>query len=191
MNSRTLILPGLVVITWLMTMLAAPAAVAGGQHKSAPGAWYLALDAEPYGLPPGVSLPGLVTIQSDGTVQIADGGDFGGFPFMSRDSTQFGSWRYTRYGGIRMVTLFLQADAISGDVIRWQKVQLQLRFEDRNTLVGTVNVLGLDCSGPAPAGVFNCPNPVASAALFAPNPNEPVDVRVRLQRIKPRFTRAD
>ena len=188
MIGRKYVLTSTVLLTLLATSLSSVSVHAGGRLPPAAGAWYLALDAQPYGLPPGVVLPGMVAIDGDGTVLIADGGDFGGFPFASRDSNQFGSWRYTRGGSIRIVTLFLQADAISGDVGRWQKVQLQLRFEGRNVLVGTVNVLTLDCTGPAPAGVFNCPNPVASADRFAPAPGEPLDVPVRLERITPRFT---
>ena len=171
----------------ILTSLLALPVFASGYRAPAAGTWYLALDAEPFGLPPGVSLPGLMTIHSDGTVLLADGGDFGGFPFMSRDSSQFGAWRYTRKGSLKVVTLFLQADAISGDVSRWQRVQLSLRFADRHTLIGTVNVLGLDCMGPAIAGAFNCPDPIAGAGQFIPNPGEPVDVPVTLRRLKPRF----
>lgn len=154
-------------------------ATAAARHLPDPtGIWYLALDAEPYGLPDGTVLPGLVMINRGGTALLADGGDFGGFPFMGRDSNQFATWRWT-HGGIAMVSLFLQADAISGDVQAWYRVHLDLHWKDVRTLTGTVNVYRLGCVGMAPVGVFNCPDPIGEASAFEADPPPDVDVTLR------------
>jgi hypothetical protein len=145
------------------------------------GTWYLALDAQPYTGIPGINLPGLVSLHSDRTMQIVDGGDFGGLPFATRDTTQLGSWDYGR-SGIRAVTLFLQADGGTGDVRAWFRVSMELRFKDANTLEGKVNVAKLDCLGPAPFPVFNCPDPIEHAGDF--QPDGPPDVPVILRRLR-------
>lgn len=145
------------------------------------GTYYLALDAEPFGLPPGLSLPGLLTLHKDRTAIVVDGGDFGGLPFNTRDSAQLGSWRYTRQG-INVVLLFLQAEGATGDVRSWQRVHMALRTRARNRLVGKVNVFKLACDGPAPFPVFNCPDPIKHAADFVRD-DSPPDVPVKLRRL--------
>ncbi len=147
------------------------------------GTWYVALDAGPFGLPPGLSLPGIMSIHLDRTAVLVDGGDFGGLPFATRDSAQLGSWRFTR-NGIRVVMLFLQADAATGDVLGWQRVHLSLRHRGRDTLVGDVNVFELKCEGPAPFPIFNCADPIENADRF--EPASPPDVPVTLRRLSAR-----
>lgn len=148
------------------------------------GTWYLALDAEPFGLPPGANLPGLATFHSDKTFLIVDGGDFGGLPFDTRHTAQFGSWRQ-KGDGVEAVSLFLQGDAITDEVRSWQKVHLMLHSEGRDRLVGTANVFDLPCDGPAPFPVFGCPNPIASAADFVALP--PFDIPIELERLRAKF----
>ena len=155
-------------------------AYAGKSLRAVAGTYYLALDAEPFGLPPGLSLPGLLTLHIDRTAIIVDGGDFGGLPFDARDSAQLGSWRYTREG-IEVVMLFLQAESSTGDVRSWQRVHLSLKNDWRKGLVGTVNVFQLTCEGQAPFPVFNCPDPIERAADFVRN--SPPDVSVKLRRL--------
>ena len=165
------------------------AALAKGSHKSPSGTWYLALDAASFGLPEGLSLPGLMTLHSDRTVLISDGGDFGGMPFNVRDSSQFGAWRFAG-GNLKIVTLFLQADPI-GDVRSWFRVQIKLRARNRNTMTGTVNVFQLPCNVPgAPFAVFSCPDPIESAEEFVPAEG-PRDVPVTFRRLRPRFISRD
>ncbi len=162
----------------LMLSLAVPAEAR--RHWPTPvGVWYVALDAEPYVQVPGLSLPGLVMINREGTALLEDGGDFGGFPFQ-RDSAQFAAWRF-KNGRVLMRTLFLQADAISGDVQSWWQVKLKLRMQGANTMQGTVAVSTLECLGPAPIGALNCPDPIAAAEDFVPQPEG--EVRVTLRRL--------
>ena len=150
--------------------------------RSGSGTYYLALDAAPFGLPPGLSLPGIMTLHADRTAIVVDGGDFGGLPFNTRDSAQLGSWRPT-FTGMEVVLLFLQADAATADVLSWQRVHITLKHRGRETLIGKVNVFQLACAGPAPFPVFNCPDPIESAADFVPN--SPPDVPVTLRRLTP------
>ncbi len=148
-----------------------------------PGTWYLALDAAPFGLPPGTNLPGLAQFHSDRTFRIVDGGDFGGLPFMAVDSTMVGVWRPLGGGRILAVGLFLQGDAMSGEVQSWQRVELELEAQGRNSLRGKVNVYALPCDLPAPFPVFGCPSPVAGDGFQA---LPPFDIPVALERLRAR-----
>ncbi|MCB1684243.1 MAG: hypothetical protein R3E82_16170 [Pseudomonadales bacterium] len=90
------LLPLLLVLMLITTGV--PSTADARRPPDPTGIWYLALDAEPYGLPPDTVLPGLVMVNRGGTALFADGGDFGGFPFAGRDSNQFSTWRFTRDG---------------------------------------------------------------------------------------------
>jgi hypothetical protein len=166
----------------LAMMLAAGPTSAHDRENGIAGTYYLALSVDPFELPlpPGLSLPGLLTLHADRTAMIVDGGDFGGLPFDTRDSAQLGSWRYSR-SGIQIVFLFLQAEASTGDVRSWQRVHILIDERDHNVLRGKVNVFQLPCVGPAPFGVFNCPDPIESADDFLPN--SPPDIPVTLHRL--------
>jgi hypothetical protein len=146
------------------------------------GTWYLALDAEPYGLPPGASLPGLAQFHADRTLQIVDAGDFGGPPFPTRDTTQVGSWRISGRGRIEATTLFLQGDAMGGGILAWARVDLSLRLTGRDLVTGTVNFSALECDQSAPLPIFACPDPIDRAGDFVAMP--PSDVPVALKRVK-------
>ena len=156
---------------------------ASGGGWRVPGTYYLALDAEPFGLPPGLSLPGMLTLHGDRTAIIVDGGDFGGLPFDARDTAQLGSWRYS-WEGVQVVLLFLTADGATGDVRSWQRVHITLRQTGRRTMEGEVNVFQLPCDGPAPFPIFNCPDPIENADAFTPA--SPPDVPVTLKRLSAR-----
>jgi hypothetical protein len=170
--------PKLVALLALGAIPAVAASSVAAPGIGAVGAWYLALDAEPFGLPPGTTLPGLATFQLGGTFQIVDGGDFGGAPFFTKDSAQIGTWRRGPGGRIEAKGLFLQADAEDGEVKAWNRVELVLYPHGRDRLRGYVNVYALPCDLPAPFGVFGCPDPIASAGSFVPNspPNVPVEL---------------
>lgn len=165
----------------LFVTILVPAVASAGRSWSGPvGTWYLALDAQPYTGIPNINLPGIVSLHSDHTLQIVDGGDFGGLPFDMRDTAQLGSWGYGGRG-IHAVTLFLEADGSTGDVRAWFRVSIDLRFKDANTLEGQVNIAKLECIGPAPFPVFNCPDPIEHAADF--QSEGPSDVPVTLRRL--------
>lgn len=180
-RNKLRMLASIVAATMAALLVSAPVSAMDGARPIA-GTYYLALSVDPFGLPlpPGLSLPGIVTLHSDRTAMIVDGGDFGGLPFDTRDSAQLGSWRYS-WTGLQVVFLFLQADAATGDVMSWQRVHIRLRHVDRHTLEGEVNVFQLPCDGPAPFGIFNCPDPIEHAADFTPN--SPPDVPVTLRRL--------
>ena len=184
--------PGGIVTRPLCLIGALAAGLACGQAalagESAPmpiaGTYYLALDAEPFDLPPGTNLPGVATFHSDRTFMIEDGGDFGGLPFEQRDLAQLGNWR--RQGnGIQAVSLFLQADTQTGDVLGWVKVHLELTRAEDGDLAGKVNTFSLACDEPAPFPVFGCPDPIASSADFVVA--GPPDVGVTLRRLPAEF----
>ena len=177
-NRRTT-LPALLLVVAALTFLSGPAS-ARHFHAAPHGTWYLALDATPYGLA-GLSLPGMVTLHADRTVLISDAGDFGGLPFGTADSPQFGGWRYTG-SGIKIVTLFLKADLV-GDVEAWYRVEIDVRRKGRNKLKGVVNVYRRDCDLQAPFAAFSCPNPIEKAGEFIPA--DLPDVPVTLYRLRP------
>ncbi len=174
--------PTFFAATLTLFLLAGMAAAADHGASPVNGTWYLALDAEPFGLPPGTNLPGTMIIDQNGSVEIIDGGDFGGAPFPTRDTAQHGAWRW-RHRTIEAVTLFLQADAISGDVLAWQRVEFSLTPDGTDRMTGTVNVFALPCDLPAPFPVFGCPNPIAAAGSFVALP--PFDIPILLERLKP------
>lgn len=159
------------------TACAQPSSSAGSTVE---GTWYLALDAEPFGLPPGTNLPGLAQFHADGTMTLLDAGDLGAAPFPTRDTMQLGDW--TRRGGqIRTSTLFLQIDEESGQALGWNRVRLRLRMPQGDTMHGVVNVSFLACNPATPFPVFFCPDPVANQQEFGPLP--PVDIAVILRRL--------
>lgn len=177
---------GLLCLVGLAAAVLWPAIVSAAEKNALrpTGSWYLALSAEPFGLPPGSNLAGLATFHRDRTFLIQDAGDFGGLPFGTVDSAQIGSWR--RKGGrVEAVSLFLHADAVTGDVLSWQKVHFVIVADGRDRMVATANVFELPCDLPAPFPAFGCPDPIESAADFTPVP--PFDLPVVLKRLSARF----
>jgi len=165
----------------LLTLATTPAVAASPAATSAGigvvGAWYLALDAKPFGFDEGTTLSGLASFQFGGTFQFVDTGDFGGAPFFMNDSPQIGAWRRSAGGRIVATSLFLQADASNGEMKAWNRVELVLYPYGSNRMRGHINVFALPCDLPAPFGVFACPDPIASEASFMPAspPNVPVE----------------
>lgn len=152
------------------------------------GSWYLALDSQPFGLPPGFPLSGLAVFNSDGTFQVLDAGDFGQATFTNtQHSAQYGAWRYTGFNSAVGTTLFLEADLSSGEVLRWNKVEFTLqRSADRDVVEGTVNVSVLECANLLPLPTpLTCPDPTDPANVFTSLP--PVDDPVTFKRLRPRF----
>jgi hypothetical protein len=144
------------------------------------GTWYLALDAEPFGLPPGTNLPGLAQFHTDHTMTLLDAGDLAAVPFPTRDTTQMGNWS-TRRGQVLTMTLFLQVDGATNQALGWNMVQLQLGRPHGNVMEGVVNVSFLACDPNTPFAVFFCPSPVEFLHEFEPLP--PADIPVSLTRL--------
>jgi hypothetical protein len=148
------------------------------------GTWYLALDSEPFGLPPGFPLSGLAVFNRDGTLQILDAGDFGQATFTNtQNSVQFGAWRKVRKNQVIGTTLFLEADLATGEVLRWNKVRIVLaRDVSSDVVAGTVNVSVLECSNllPLPTAL-SCPDPTDPSNAFTDLP--PADIPVTFTRL--------
>lgn len=150
------------------------------------GTWYLALDTEVFGLPPGFPLSGLAQFNRDGTYRILDANDFGQATFLnSQHSQQFGAWRGTRAGRMIGTALFLQADLATGEVLRWERTHLQLsRTDERDVVTGVVNVSVLECNNLLPLpSPLTCPDPIEAADDFVAMP--PTDIPVTLRRLRP------
>lgn len=144
------------------------------------GTWYLALDAEPFGLPPGTNLPGLAQFHSDRTMTLVDAGDLGAAPFPTRDTAQLGNWTRHR-GQVQTRTLFLQIDGETGQALGWNRVELSLSMPHGNVMEGHADVYFLACDQEAPFPVFFCSNPVESLSDFELVP--PDNIPITLTRI--------
>lgn len=144
------------------------------------GTWYLALDAEPFGLPPGTNLPGLLQLHEDGTMITLDLGDLGADPFPTRDTAALGSWSRDR-GQVQTRSLFLQIDGESGNALGWNKVELQLSFPDGSVMEGHANVSFLPCDQGTPFPTFFCPSPVMFLDEFEAVP--PQNIPIVLTRL--------
>lgn len=149
------------------------------------GAWYLALDTVPFGLPPGFPLHGLAIFNADGTYQFLDGGDFGQATFLNTQHTQqFGAWRIGRGGNVVGTALYLESDLPTGEVLRWTKVQIDLRTDHAGVMTGHATVSNLDCDFllPIPTAL-TCPDPIEFADQFVVVP--PTEIPVELKRLEP------
>ena len=150
------------------------------------GTWYLALDTEPFGLPPGFPLSGLAIFNRDGTYQWLDANDFGQATALNtQHSQQFGSWKINRHGTVVATSLFLSADLPTGELISWEKVNMTLkRTRGRNVVRGRVNLSILECQNMLPIPTpLTCPDPIASAGDFVAAP--PADIEITFKRLRP------
>ena len=176
----TLKTPMRICLIAALTVTCYPAVADGRYYRGPVGTWSVALDAGPFGLP-GFTLAGVASFHRGGTLSLADAGDWGGLGTL--DSNQFGVWRWSR-SGLVATTVFLSADAESGDVRQWQRVTLKLRRgESRDHLEGHVNVAILLCEPASPVpSALTCPDPVERRLDFTPIP--PFDVPVALRRLE-------
>jgi hypothetical protein len=150
------------------------------------GAWYLALDTEPFGLPPGTPpLSGLAIFNADGTLQFADAGDFGQMGFTGKHLTQYGSWRRAPRNTVVAVTLFLEANNVTAEVERWTRARFRFRRTDHRDVVAglAVEISNLECDLPVPLSAISCPDPIEHADDFVVS--APPDVPILLRRIRP------
>ncbi len=179
---------GLTLALWLVLFVGANASANQGVSRGMwiVGTWYLALDSQPFGLPPGFPLSGMAIFNQDGSYEFEDGGDFGQATFLNtRNLTQFGAWRINPQGQIVGTALSLEADLATGEVLRWARVQVILeRTDDRDVVTGSINVSTLECSNMLPLPTpLTCPDPIESAGDFVPAP--PNDIPLTLRRLRP------
>lgn len=184
----TLIMTG--VIATLVTVLGAWSSPSGDSSDDFCGTWYMELDTGPFGLPGG-ALPALLSIHSDGTYLIFDGGDFGGAPINLVQSPMFGSWVSTGMQTFEATSLFFAGDSNTGETSLIKRVRFTFQFMpgDPDRLQGLGNVEQLECSqsGPTPFVTFNCPNPISSPdSAFVPVPGTPPDLPVSAWRLNAR-----
>jgi len=154
------------------------------------GTWYAALDAEPFGLPPGVALSALMTIHGDGTLQIFDAGDFGAPPISQVQSAQFGSWVRSGKRSIRATTLFFAGDPVTKDTTLVKRVRFRLWFErkDYDRLVGVAETVEqLQCPAAPLPGFLSCPNPITTPdSEWVPEPGGAPNVGFEAWRLEAR-----
>jgi hypothetical protein len=148
------------------------------------GTWYLALDSEPFGLPPGLPLSGLAQFDSDGNFRTLDAGDFGQATFTNtQHSQQFGVWRRDERGRVVGTSLFLEADLFTGEVLRWNKVQFVVRRTGEDSLLtGHATVSVLECVNALPIPTsLTCPDPISASDDFVLIP--PIEIPVTFSRL--------
>lgn len=177
-----------------LAILAASSAAEGARRgaRRAPfwGTWYAELDAEPFGLPPGVSLAALMTIHRDGTLLIFDAGDFGAPPISQVQSPQLGAWKKIGRRSIRATTLFFAGDPVTKDTTLVKRVRFRLRFggRDYDRLVGVAeSVDQLQCPTAPLPGFLSCPNPITAAeSEWVPEPGGAPNVSFEAWRLRAR-----
>ncbi len=150
------------------------------------GTWYGELDAEPFGLPAGVSLAALMSIHADGTMIVSDAGDFGAAPISLIQSPQFGSWARTGPRSIRATSLFFGGSPTTLDATVVKRAKFRLHADSRDHLSGVAEIVEqLDCpAGPLP-GFLSCPNPItAPDAAWVPEPGGAPNVPFEAWRLR-------
>jgi hypothetical protein len=163
-------------------------AAQGSNGASFPGTWFLELDAEPFGLPPGIALPAFLTIHADGTLLIFDAGDFGAVPINLVQSPQFGTWSRAGHRSIVATTLFFAGDPFTRDTTLIKRVRLLIGFagNDFDRLTGVAETVEqIECPlGPLPS-FLNCPNPItAPDEAWVPEPGGAPDVPMQMWRLR-------
>ena len=119
------------------------------------------------GLGPGLTVPGLATINADGTLTSVTGSDQGGPSnvFHVKNSAAHGRWFETGRRTISARALFLNFDPASGVVVSITKVRIEARFDSAfNNITGEFFQSVFACPTP-----FTCPNPL-TATPTVPEP---------------------
>ena len=119
---------------------------------------------------PGLNAPALVTIHSEGTMNISSAFMFGmpGFPF--RFSPIHSVWKRTGPRSMVATSIFFVFDA-DGVLLRYQRNRCPLKFShDFDSYSGVEFMETLDC----PGGIFSCPDPLDPAAKWIPDPSAPL-----------------
>jgi len=119
------------------------------------------------GLGPGLTVPGLATINADGTLTSVTGSDEGGPSnvFHVKNSAAHGQWVQTGRRTISARALFLNFDPASGVVVGITRVRIEATFDSSfNNITGQFFQSVFACPTP-----FTCPNPL-TAAPTVPEP---------------------
>lgn len=112
------------------------------------------------GLGPGLTVPGLATINADGTLTSETGSDQGGpaAVFRVKNSAAHGQWFETGRRTIGARALFLNFDPTSGAVVSITKVRIVARFDLAfDKITGEFFQAVFACPTP-----FTCPNPLTA-----------------------------
>ena len=119
------------------------------------------------GLGPGLTVPGLVTLTSDGTLVAVTGSDEGGPPgvFFVKNSAVHGVWAQTAKQTVAASALYLNFDTASGSIVGITKLRIQARFDKGyDNISGEFFMSVFACGTP-----FTCPNPY-TATPTVPEP---------------------
>ncbi len=152
-------------------LAAVPSLAKTGRARAAlfSSTWYLELDTTPFGLPGG-TLPTLASFHRYGTLNMSDGGDFGGPPISTLHSPMYGSWERVAPRTFETTNLFMEAD-LAGVLLNITKVHLTLQFQgndfDHLTGFADIEVVPCDPDGPTPFQTLNCPNPITTPGIPA------------------------
>lgn len=118
---------------------------------------------------PGVNAPALVTIHSEGTMNISSAFMFGMPGWPVRFSPIHTVWKRTGHRSMIATSIFFVFDA-NGVLLRYQRNRCPLKFSpDFDSYSGVEFMETLDC----PGGIFSCPDPLNPAAKWIPDPSTP------------------
>jgi len=119
---------------------------------------------------PGFSVPALVTIHFDGTINVSSGLMFGGLVGSTRRVSPVHSvWEKTGPKSIGATSLFFTFDAVTGVLTGYQRNRCSLEAgDDFTTYQGTEFMETLSCPYP-----LSCPDPLNPAATWTPVPGMP------------------
>jgi hypothetical protein len=119
------------------------------------------------GLGPGLTVPGLVTLSSDGTLTSVTGSDEAGpaSVFFVKNSPIHGVWSRGSKGEVNARALYLNFDPASGVVVGITKLRIEAQFDKSfNNISGSFFMSVFVCPTP-----FTCPNPF-TATPTVPEP---------------------
>ena len=151
-----------------VAMMAAPpraAAESGEKSPNAVGSYLWAF----LGLGPGLHVPGLVTLTSDGTLISVTGSDQGGpdTVFHVKNSAAHGVWFDTGRRSVGARALFLNFDPVGGEVVSITKVRISAQFDKKfNNATGEFFQSVWVCT----TGPFTCPDPLTDPPTVPESP---------------------
>lgn len=118
---------------------------------------------------PNFNLPGLVTLNIDGSLSVGSSGMFGGTPgATTRVSNILGVWKITGRRSVGATSFMFVFDS-NGLLIGYQRDRCSLNFNrDFNAYQGTEFMETMSCSSP-----FTCPDPLDPATVWTPLPGMP------------------
>jgi len=155
-------------------LTAIPALRADNRHELV-GTWVVS--ASPM---PGVHVPVIQTLTSDGTILSSDVTMFGGLPGVGiRVTPLHGVWERTGRNLVSTTNLALVYDAPSSLLIGFARSRATSSVDRRGILSGTVVVEFLACPSPVA-----CPDPQDAGAAWVPMPGFPPSFPVTGRRLE-------